>query len=57
MNLISYFNLSTMDANIGVARIFDRGWGGGGGGANHKSHAITSSEIFKKGTFCWAKIS
>ena len=31
---------------IGVARIFD--WGGG---PNHKSHAMTSSEIFKKGTF------
>ena len=29
---------------IGVARIFD--WGGG---PNHKSHAMTSSEIFKKG--------
>ena len=36
---------------IGVARIFD------GGGPNHKSHAMTSSEIFKKGTFCRAKIS
>ena len=36
---------------IGVARIFD--WGG----PNHKSHAITSSEIFKKGTFSRAKIS
>ena len=37
---------------IGVARIFD--WGGG---ANHKSHAMTSSEVFKKGTFCEAKMS
>ena len=36
---------------IGVARIFDCG------GPNHKSHAMTSSEIFKKGTFCGAKIS
>ena len=35
---------------IGLARIFD--WGG----PNHKSHAMTSSEIFKKGTFCGAKI-
>ena len=33
---------------IGVASIFD--WGGGGG-ANHKSHAIMLSKIFKKGTF------
>ena len=24
---------------------------------NHKSHAMTSSEIFKNGTFCGAKIS
>ena len=36
---------------IGLARIFD--WGG----PNHKSHAMMSSEIFKKGTFCEAKIS
>ena len=36
---------------IGVARIFD--WGG----PNHKSHAMTSSKIFKKGTFCGAKIA
>ena len=36
---------------IGVARIFD--WGG----PNHKSRAMTSSKIFKKGTFCRAKIS
>ena len=36
---------------IGVARIFD--WGG----PNHKSHAMTSSKIFKKGTCCGAKIS
>ena len=27
------------------------------GGPNHKSHAMTSSEIFKTGTFCGAKIS
>ena len=36
---------------IGVARIFD--WGG----ANHKLHAMTSSEIFKRETFCGTKIS
>ena len=36
---------------IGVARIFD--WGG----SNHKSHAMTSSKIFKRGTFWRAKIS
>ena len=30
---------------IGLARIFD--WGA----PNHKSHAMTSSEIFKKVTF------
>ena len=36
---------------IGVARIFD--WGG----PNHKSHAMMSSEIFIKETFCGAKIS
>ena len=35
----------------GIVRIFD--WGG----ANHKKHAMTSSEIFEKGTFCGAKIS
>ena len=27
------------------------------GGPNHKSHAMTSSQIFKKGTFCEAKVS
>ena len=36
---------------IGVARVFD--WGG----PNHKSHAMTSSEIFEKVIFCGAKIS
>ena len=36
---------------IGVARIFD--WGAGG--ANHKSHAMISSKIFKGGTFCGAQ--
>ena len=36
---------------IGVARIFD--WGG----PNHKSPAMTSSEIFKRGSFYGAKIS
>ena len=35
----------------GVARIFD--WGG----PNHKSHAMTSSKICKRGTFCGIKIS
>ena len=38
---------------IGVARIFD--WGGGG--QNHKSHAITSSETSKEEFFGGAKIS
>ena len=38
---------------IGIARIFD--WKGGG--ANHKSHTMTSSEICEKGTFCNTKIS
>ena len=38
---------------IGVARIFD--WKGGG--PNHKSRTMTSSEICKKGTFCNTKIS
>ena len=36
---------------IGVARIFD--WEG----PNHKSHAMTSSKIFKRGIFCGTKIS
>ena len=36
---------------IGIARIFE--WGG----SNYKSHAMTSSNIFKRGTFCWTKIS
>ena len=31
---------------IGVAKIFD--WGV----SNQKSHAMTSSEIFERGTFC-----
>ena len=44
-------NTFTRSKTIGVARIFD--WGG----PNHKSHAMTSSEIFKKGRFCGAKIS
>ena len=34
---------------IGVARIFN----GGVGGANHKLHAMTSSEIFEKRSFLW----
>ena len=37
---------------IGVAKIFD--WLGG---PNHKSHAMASSKIFKRGTFCGTKIS
>ena len=37
------------DQSIGVARIFD--WGG----PNHKSQAMTLSEIFKKGNFLWDK--
>ena len=36
---------------IGAARIFD--WGG----PNHKSRAMTSSKIFKRGTFCGTKVS
>ena len=36
---------------LGVARIFD--WGG----PNYKSHAMTSSKIFKRGTFRGTKIS
>ena len=35
---------------IGVARIFN-----GGGGANHKLHAMRSSEIFEKRSFLWDK--
>ena len=37
---------------IGVARIFDLG-----GGPNHKPHAMTSSKIFKRGTFSGTRIS
>ena len=36
---------------IGVAMTFN--WGA----PNQKSHAMTSSEIFKRGTFCGTKIS
>ena len=36
---------------IGVTKIFD--WGG----PSYKSHAMTSSKIFKRGTFCGTKIS
>ena len=28
-----------------------------GGGLNHKSHAMTSSKFFERGSFCWTKIS
>ena len=35
---------------ISVAKIFD--WGA----PNQKSHAMTSSKIFEKGTFCGTKI-
>ena len=34
---------------MGVPRIFD--WGG----LNHKSHAMTSSKIFQRGSFLWDK--
>ena len=34
---------------ISVAKIFN------GGGANHKLHAMTSSEIFEKRSFLWDK--
>ena len=44
-------DVNDIPQSIGVARIF--GWGG----RSHKSHAMTSSEIFKKGTFCGAKVS
>ena len=27
-----------------------------GGGANHKSHPMTSAKIFERGTFCATKI-
>ena len=36
---------------IGEARIFDCGEE-----ANHKSHAVTSSQIFERETFCRTKI-
>ena len=39
--------------SIGVSKIFD--WGDGG--ANYKSHAMTSSKIFERVTFYGAKIS
>ena len=28
-----------------------------GGGLNHKSHEMTSSKFFQRGSFCWTKIS
>ena len=40
-------------AIIGVGRIFDLR----GGRQNQKSHTMTSSEIFERGTFCGKKIS
>ena len=46
------FQTFAYNSSIDVARIFY--WGEG---PNHKSYAMTSSEIFKKGTFCRAKIS
>ena len=42
---VYFFGAQSLFEGIGVARIFD--WGG----PNHKTHAMTSSEIFKKGTF------
>ena len=49
-----YFNQTRNPPDIDVARIFD--WGGGG--ANHKSHAMTSSEISERALFfVGAKIS
>ena len=36
---------------IGIARVFD------GGGANHKSRSMMSSEIFEEGSFCEEKVS
>ena len=42
---------SIIPKNIGVARIFD--WGA----QIHNSHAMMSSEIFKKDFFCGANIS
>ena len=40
--------ISAVSLHIGVTRSLD--WGGG---VNHKSHAMTSSEIFKRGFFLW----
>ena len=45
MGSVTLSALSPCLSSIGVARILI------GGGPNHKSHAMTSSEIFKKGTF------
>ena len=42
--------LNIASSDIGLAANFD--WES----PNHKSHAMTSSEIFKRGTFCRAKI-
>ena len=51
-DLFIRYNTPISSSAIGVARIFD--WGGG---TNHKSHAMASSKISKKRTFCGAKIS
>ena len=51
MSLINRTRFEISCSAIGVAKIFD--WGG----ANHKSHAMTSSEILERGTFCGARIS
>ena len=52
-NILHIDNFYTAESNpIGVAMIFD--WRGG---SNHKSHAMTSSEIFKRETFYGEKIS
>ena len=49
LGILRYF--ANLDTHIGVARIFD--WGG----ANHKLRAMTSLEIFEKGSFCGTKVS
>ena len=48
-NKTIYDEMDIHSSDIGVARIFD--WG-----ANHKSHAMTSSKIFKRGTVYGEKI-
>ena len=53
VNLIDFWVLCSLNngvCSIGVVRIFV--WGRG---ANLKSRAMTSSEIFERGSFCWNK--